>query len=324
MMNRIVKNCTSSSIIVLFRAILFSQVAVRHSTTITPIINKFASMKADLYFVRHGETEANRDGVLQGHCDFPLTDRGVKQCEQVGDALRSIRWNKVFSSDLPRTLRTTDILLSKSETYKVGGTESLTKDALLREMNFGVKEMLPRETTFEAAIQIVALREGIKCEDVVDLAETNVELKIRQHRFLSETVFPELVAQGFPSNNNSPEPPSIPSDGNEKAGNEEINSLLTRDSGNPKILCISHGGFIRRFLLNYCDLEYVASSDNESYPGASILSSVFGIKATKLIRLSNCSVSVVTVEWPLGALQGEDYVCCASADDVNIISHLKD
>ena len=34
-----------------------------------------------LVFVRHGETEANREGIIQGSgCDFPLTEKGVKKC----------------------------------------------------------------------------------------------------------------------------------------------------------------------------------------------------------------------------------------------------
>ena len=309
----IVKKFNCNSFAVILRALLLSQVAVRNSSTISPSVSKFASMKVDLYFVRHGETEANRDNILQGHCDFPLTDKGLKQCEQVGDALRSVRWTKVFSSDLPRTLRTSQILLSKSETYDAEGTEMLVADVLLREMNFGVKEMLPRDTEFEAAVQIVALREGIRCEDVIDSAETNSEVKNRQHKFLSETIFPELVAQGFPEKSFDASTPAI-------LPSKEDQLVQSQEKENPKVLCVSHGGFIRRFLTNFCDLEYTTSAD---YPGSTILSSVFGVKEVKLIRLSNCSISKVTVEWPLGALHG-DYVCRAVSDEVNVITHLKD
>ena len=325
-MRSVVKGNTNRCILVLFRTLLFSQVAVRNSTTIAP---KFASMKADLYFVRHGETEANRDNVLQGHCDFPLTDKGVKQCEQVGEALRSIRWSKVFSSDLPRTLRTSQILLSKSNTYNTEGKESMTADVLLREMNFGVLEMLPRNTSFETAIQIVAARQGIKFEDVVDEAETNAEVKIRQKKFITETLFSELVAQGFPRQSTDAAATSatvssstIEVDDRVKSEVEEF--ILSRKSDNPKILCVSHGGFIRRFLSNFCDLDYVTVGESNPYPGSSILSSVFGIKGTKLIRLSNCSISVVTIEWPSGGVDNMpgNFVCKAFGEEVNIIRHL--
>jgi broad specificity phosphatase PhoE len=310
----IVKQKTNR-IVHLLRALLISQVAVSSSSSSSLSLerSKLPKMKVDLYFVRHGETEANRDNVLQGHCDFPLTDRGVKQCGEVGEALQSMNWAKVFSSDLPRTLRTSQILLSKSKNYNPKGKEKLREDVRLREVNFGVKEMLPRDTTFEAAVEIVAKREGIRREDVVDNTETSAELKIRQHRFLTETLYPELKSICSKADSSKT---AAPTDVESK-----LDGILGRESSNPKILCVSHGGFIRRFLSNYCDLDYVLSPENDNYPGASILSSVFGIRSQKLIRLSNCSISVVTVEWAEGAPE-DGYVCTASADNVNIISHL--
>ena len=317
-MKSIVVKQRNNRIVHLIRALLISQVAVTYSSSSSLSLerSKLPKMKVDLYFVRHGETEANRDNILQGHCDFPLTDRGIKQCGEVGEALQAMSWAKVFSSDLPRTLRTSQILLSKSKKYNPEGREKLSEEVRLREVNFGVKEMLPRETTFEAAVEIVALREGIRREDVVDLTETSSELKIRQHRFLTETLYPELKSI---CNEAASSTTAVPTSDPTLKG--ELDGIIGRESSNPKILCVSHGGFIRRFLSNYCDLDYVLSPENDNYPGASILSSVFGIRSSKLIRLSNCSISVVTVEWAEGALE-DGYVCTASAENVNIISHL--
>lgn len=36
-----------------------------------------------LYLVRHGETLFNRQKKIQGWCDSPLTDKGIKQCLKV-------------------------------------------------------------------------------------------------------------------------------------------------------------------------------------------------------------------------------------------------
>lgn len=60
--------------------------------------------KVDVCFVRHGETIANRDGMIQGHCDFPLTEKGHAHAQRVGRALRNIKWHKVYSSDLTRAV----------------------------------------------------------------------------------------------------------------------------------------------------------------------------------------------------------------------------
>lgn len=322
-MDSAIKRKKNSCILRLLRAALVSQV-IRGSCSKLPANSiKNPSMKADLYFVRHGETEANRDNVLQGLCDYPLTDKGVQQCEDVGEALRSIRWAKIFSSDLPRTIRTSDILLSKSDEYDSNGDEKLSEQALLREMSYGVLEMLPRGTSFQEAFEIVALREGIRYEDVVDSAETNADVKTRQHKFLTTILFPAMKSIHAPPSAPDSTPliqPGVSTLDSTMTGN--INFIVNSDSERPKILCVSHGGFIRRFFSNFCDLEYVSQAESEKYPGAAILSSVFGIMSTKRLKLENCSISVCTVEWAAGALEG-DYVCTASEDNVNIINHLR-
>jgi hypothetical protein len=34
----------------------------------------------EFYVIRHGESTGNRDGVLQGQMDYPLTDTGKAHC----------------------------------------------------------------------------------------------------------------------------------------------------------------------------------------------------------------------------------------------------
>ena len=43
-----------------------------------------------LYFVRHGETDWNVEGRLQGQTDTPLNDRGFVQAEEAGRRLRAL------------------------------------------------------------------------------------------------------------------------------------------------------------------------------------------------------------------------------------------
>ena len=38
----------------------------------------------ELYLCRHAETTANRDNILQGHCDYELTDEGVDASLRTG------------------------------------------------------------------------------------------------------------------------------------------------------------------------------------------------------------------------------------------------
>ena len=62
-------------------------------------------MRAYLYFVRHGQTVANRDGIRQGiSADFPLTDQGHDEANRVGIALKDEPWDAIYTSDLPRAV----------------------------------------------------------------------------------------------------------------------------------------------------------------------------------------------------------------------------
>ncbi|HVR88838.1 MAG TPA: histidine phosphatase family protein [Candidatus Limnocylindria bacterium] len=60
-------------------------------------------MTTTLYLVRHGESEANAQGVFAGQTDSPLTDRGRAQTQAVAAALRHVAFDRIVSSDLSRT-----------------------------------------------------------------------------------------------------------------------------------------------------------------------------------------------------------------------------
>ena len=64
------------------------------------------------YFVRHGESESNRDGVLAGRMDSPLTDTGIEQARTLALKLAEldIKFDKIFSSPLARSLDTAKII----------------------------------------------------------------------------------------------------------------------------------------------------------------------------------------------------------------------
>lgn len=60
---------------------------------------------ARIYLVRHGETQANRDEIIQGHLDTGLNERGFEQARLLGQALKRIHFHNIaFSSDLCRAV----------------------------------------------------------------------------------------------------------------------------------------------------------------------------------------------------------------------------
>jgi probable phosphoglycerate mutase len=63
-----------------------------------------------LFLFRHGETDWNREGRLQGHNDTPLNATGLAQAEALAEQLRAHRVEAVVSSDLSRALTTARII----------------------------------------------------------------------------------------------------------------------------------------------------------------------------------------------------------------------
>ena len=100
----------------------------------------------DVCFIRHGETTANRDGIMQGQCDYPLTDLGRQQASVVGDALSGVPWTFCYSSDLTRAVDTAMIVMSRSVAGQGQGL-SLKQQVELREHHFGIREGLSLPTT---------------------------------------------------------------------------------------------------------------------------------------------------------------------------------
>ena len=67
-------------------------------------------MKLTFYYVRHGETLFNKIRRMQGKCDSPLTDKGIRQAEDTASALQKVHFDRCFCSISERALDTADII----------------------------------------------------------------------------------------------------------------------------------------------------------------------------------------------------------------------
>ncbi len=83
-----------------------------------------------LLLIRHGESVANSQRILQGHLDSPLNETGRKQAQSLADALAEDRFAQVFASDLARARETAEIVCARLGT-------PLEVDADLREIGIG-------------------------------------------------------------------------------------------------------------------------------------------------------------------------------------------
>jgi uncharacterized phosphatase len=90
----------------------------------------------DLYLVRHGETEWNRQRRIQGLTDIPLNETGRAQARATGMLLGRRHWDGIYSSPLSRARETGSIIAAE-----VGLAEPTLIDALV-ERNYGQAEGL--------------------------------------------------------------------------------------------------------------------------------------------------------------------------------------
>ncbi|WP_195594024.1 histidine phosphatase family protein [Streptococcus oralis] len=67
-----------------------------------------------LYFVRHGRTVWNLEGRFQGASgDSPLLPDSIDVLKQLGQHLKKIHFDTIYSSDLPRAVKSAEIIQSQ-------------------------------------------------------------------------------------------------------------------------------------------------------------------------------------------------------------------
>lgn len=92
----------------------------------------------DIYLLRHGETDWNREGLLQGHTDIPLNESGRKQVYDTVQKLAStgVKIDLIVSSPLQRARESAEIATGQLE-YP---PENIVVEPMLTERGFGAGE----------------------------------------------------------------------------------------------------------------------------------------------------------------------------------------
>jgi broad specificity phosphatase PhoE len=115
-----------------------------------------------IYFIRHGETDWNLEGRLQGQKDIPLNDVGRVQAEEAGRRLQAIAPHcedrAYVASPLTRTRETMELLRAVIGLHP----ESYKLDERLVELTFGSWEGLTWKEVRKAEPQAAAMRERDK------------------------------------------------------------------------------------------------------------------------------------------------------------------
>jgi len=94
--------------------------------------------------VRHGETDWNIAGILQGWLDVPINERGRVQARQLADAFAGSAFSCVYTSPLARSLETAEIIADL-----LGLPPPVCHDGL-KERNFGAIQGIPKAELAES------------------------------------------------------------------------------------------------------------------------------------------------------------------------------
>lgn len=99
-------------------------------------------MRKTLYLFRHGETDWNKDKIVQGVANIPLNENGIQQAKELAESLLTSGIQHVYTSDLDRAYKTGQIIAERLsiEAEKVDN---------LREISFGDFAGKPIKTLFE-------------------------------------------------------------------------------------------------------------------------------------------------------------------------------
>ncbi len=93
------------------------------------------------WYLRHGETDWNAQGLSQGNVDIPLNRTGIAQAQAAAELLRNRGITSIIASPLSRARVTAEIV---AETLGL----SIALDDGLREVRFGVQEGKPMTRWF--------------------------------------------------------------------------------------------------------------------------------------------------------------------------------
>ncbi|HEV2993964.1 MAG TPA: histidine phosphatase family protein [Acidimicrobiia bacterium] len=158
-----------------------------------------------IILVRHGETEANRAGLLLGRADPPLTARGVRQAAALARALARVSTPTLITSPLTRAVQTATTIGDATGTTPV-------VEPRLTELDYGAWDERPLvELPADVAAQwradptfappggesLVALRERVApcTAELLDRAQDDTVIAVSHVSPIKATI---LVALGLP------------------------------------------------------------------------------------------------------------------------------
>ena len=135
--------------------------------------------ETEIILIRHGETEWNSQQRMQGHSNSDLSSVGQAQIQALGQWMKNVPFDLIYSSDSLRAKQTAEAITQFS------GHE-LQFDQRLREKNFGVFEGLTSEEARERHPEVFRLFKTAGSKYVIDEGESTQQLQDRALEIVNE------------------------------------------------------------------------------------------------------------------------------------------
>ena len=132
-----------------------------------------------IILIRHGETEWNSQQRMQGHSNSDLSSVGQAQIQALGQWMKIVPFDHIYSSDSLRAKQTAEAITQFS------GHE-LKIDLRLREKNLGVFEGLTSEEARERHPEVFRLFKTAGSKYVIDEGESTQQLQDRALEIVDE------------------------------------------------------------------------------------------------------------------------------------------
>ena len=135
--------------------------------------------ETEIILIRHGETEWNSQKRMQGHSNSDLTEVGRGQIQALGELMKNVSFDHIYSSDSLRTRQTAEAITQYSG-------HTLQFDQRIREKNLGVFEGLTSTEAKERHPEVYRLFKTAGANYVIDEGESTQQLLERALEFIEE------------------------------------------------------------------------------------------------------------------------------------------
>lgn len=135
----------------------------------------------NIYMIRHGQTQWNRERRFQGWLDSPLTEEGITRVLALKDELSNVCFDAVWVSTSPRAIKTAQLIVGEAH-------QNFNLDKRLMEMRLGAWQGMTHDEVEKAYPE--ALRAFYETPEFFELedSETYQQIYARTEAFIRDLV----------------------------------------------------------------------------------------------------------------------------------------